>query len=325
MLKPCSRVNFIYNFIHYMITADAALQRVKGIKKSFDNGIRFSLEQYMNQGVFRIATTPEVTEIFTSTESIEGVEELGELQTPPSMVLQDGYSVTITEKRFGGAIILPSSVYKREGRDTTFKVDQFLERQRNKALIANKRKMIRNAHLMLNEAFDSTSEFLAPDGVEVCGTHEWKSGRSFINEVATEFDSDAYDVANAYAGAFADSAGEEMPLDWGTIVVKKGSQAHREAIRLFAKEIKPTAVNDINIYEGMLTVVETPFITAAMKDSWFLLDLHEMESPLYVGVGMYPSMCEPIKQENEALRSNIEGFWKQGVDNMPFQVYGGKP
>lgn len=305
-----------------MVSTEAALQRVKGIKKSFDNGIKYSLDQYMQQGIIKMYSTPEVSEIFTSTESIDGVEELGELQTPPSVTLQDGYSVTVTEKRFGSAIILPSKVYKREGRDGTWKVDEYLRKQRDKALLANKRKLIKNAHLMLNEAFDSGSIYLAPDSVELCGSHSWKSGDTFDNGVTNAFDQGEYDTAWEYAGAFTDSEGQEMPLDWTHICVKKGSAAHREAIRLFAKEIVPTAVNDINIYEGMITVVETPFITSTNKNYWFLFDLSMEESPLQVGVGEYPTMEAPIVLENQAIRSNIEGFWKQGVYNMPYQVYG---
>lgn len=306
-----------------MLSTDAALQRVKGIKKSFDNGIKYALEQYMSNGAFNMTSTPEATEIFTSTESLSGSKELGELETPPVLTLQDGYSVTINESRFGGAILLPSKVYKREGQDSTWKVKEYLTRQRDKALIDNKRLLATNAHKMFNESFLSTSVYLAPDGVEVCGAHSWKSGATFTNFTTSSFSLDNYeDLAWAYAGNFTDSAGKEMPLNWTHIVVKKGSANNAEAIRAFAKEINPTAINDINIYQGMLTVVETPFISNANKDKAWLLDLSEEKSPLEVRVGLYPTMDDPIVLENNAIRSNIEGFWKQGVTNMPYQVYG---
>lgn len=276
----------------------------------------------MKLGFIQFYNTSEVSEIYTSTEGMNGVEELGELTTPPSLALEDGYLVTITEKRFGGAIIVPEKVYRRDGADRTLKVDQFLQRQRNQLLKTNVQKLVTNAHLMLNEAFLSTSVYLAPDAVEVCGAHTWASGGTFDNSATANFDIDAYDTAWEYAGAFTDPAGKEMPLNWTHIVVKKGSAAHREAIRLFAKEIKPTAVNDVNIYEGEVTVVETPYITTANKANWFLMDLSTELSPLAVGVGEYPTMRDPIKESNESIRSNCTGFWKQGVINMPFQVYG---
>lgn len=305
-----------------MTSADYALQAVKGIKKSFDNALKNRIEQYMNMGFIQFYNTSEVSEIYTSTEGMSGVTELGELTTPPSLALNDGYSVTISEKRFGGAVIIPEKVYRRDGADSTLKVDQFLQRQRNQLLKTNVQKLVTNAHLMLNEAFSSSSVYLAPDSVEVCGSHTWSSGGTFDNAVTAPFDIDAYDTAWEYAGAFTDPAGKEMPLNWTHIVVKKGSAAHREAIRLFAKEIKPTAVNDVNIYQGEVTVVETPYITTTNKKYWFVMDLSTELSPLAVGIGEYPTMREPIKETNEAIRSNCTGFWKQGVINMPFQIYG---
>ena len=305
-----------------MTSADYTLQAVKGIKKSFDNAAKSRIEKYMNQGFIKFYNTSEVSEIHTSTEGMTGVIELGQIQTPPSLALEDGYSVTIVEKRYGGGLIIPEKVYRRDGRDSTWKVDQFLMRQRNQLLRTSTQKLITDAHLLLNEAFDGTSVYLAPDSVEVCGSHSWASGGTFDNGVTDALDSDAYDAAWEYAGAYTDPSGKEDPLNWGTIVVKKGSAAHREAIRLFAKEITPTAVNDINIYEGELTVVETPYITTTNKLNWFLFDLSMEESPLAVGIGEYPTMREPIKETNESIRTNVTDFRKQGVINMPYQVYG---
>jgi len=305
-----------------MTSSDYTLQAVKGIKKSFDNACKNKIEGYMKQGYIQFYNTSEVSEIYTSTEGMTGVTELGELGTPPSSALEDGYSVTIKEKRFGGALIVPEKVYRRDGADSTWKVDQYLKRQRNQLLKTSVQKLITDAHLMLNEAFDSTSAYLAPDSVEVCGSHSWASGATFDNAVTPALDTDAMDDAWEYAGAYTDPSGKEDPLNWTHIVVKKGSDAHREAIRLFAKEIKPTQTNDINVYEGELTVVETPYITSTNKNYWFLYDLSKELSPLAVGIGEYPTMREPIKETNEAIRSNVTDFRKQGCLNMPGQIYG---
>lgn len=305
-----------------MTSADYAFQAVKGIKKSFDNAIKNKIEGYMKQGIIQFYNTSEVSEIYTSTEGMTGVTELGELTTPPPLALEDGYSVTITEKRFGGALVVPEKVYRRDGGDATLKVDQFLQRQRNQLLKTSIQKLITDAHLLLNEAFLSTSAYLAPDAVETCGTHSWASGNTFDNAVTDALDETMYDAAWEYAGAFTDPAGKEMPLNWTHIAVKKGSAAHRQAIKMFAKEIRPTAVNDINIYEGELTIVETPYITTTNKTYAFLYDLSTELSPLAVGIGEYPTMREPIKETNEAIRSNCTDFRKQGVINMPYNVYG---
>lgn len=303
-------------------TSSYALQRVKGIKRSFDNSFRNYIDKYLGVGHIHMVSTSEVSEIFNSTESMSGVKELAQLEVPPTMVLEDGYQVIINEKQFGGAIILPHKVYAREGKDKTWKVDEYLQRQRNLLLKKNKLKMCTNAHLMLNEAFDSTSDYLAPDGVELCGTHSWNSGGTFDNGVTAALDTTALDAADAYAGAHTDASGAEDPLSWTHIVVKKGSAAHREAIRQYAKEIVPTAINDIKIYDGMVTIIATPYITSANANYWFLMDLDYDVSPLYLGVGMYPSLESPIILENQAIRTNCLGYWKQGVNNMPYQIYG---
>lgn len=305
-----------------MTSADYALQAVKGIKKSFDNACKNRIEKYMSAGFIQFYNTSEVSEIYTSTEGMSGVVELGELSTPPSLALEDGYSVTITEKRYGGSLIIPENVYRRDGQDNTLKVDQFLKRQRNQFLKTSVQKIMTDSHLMLNEAFSSSSVYLAPDSVEICGSHSWASGNTFDNGVTASLDEDAWNDAWEYAGAYTDPSGKQDPLNWTHIVVKKGSDAHRQALQLFAKEIKPTQINDINIYEGMVTVVETPYITATNKNYWFALDLSVETSPLAVGIGEYPTMREPIKETNEAIRSNCTDFRKQGCINMPYQYYG---
>lgn len=301
--------------------ADFAEQRVKGIKKSFDNAIRNKIEEYKDNRIIAFYDTTEVFELFTSTEGMTGAKELGEFETPPVLSLEDGYSITVEEKRFGGAILLPESTYRRESKDNTMKVDAYIKRQRNQLLKTNAHLFLTNAFLMLNEAFDSTSDYLAPDGVEVCGSHTWKSGGTFDNSDTQALDSAAVDSALEYAGAFTDPSGKEMPLNFDTIIVKKGSAAHRMAVKLFAVGITPTAVADINIYEGEFTIIATPYITSANKTKWFMRD-SSLENSLAVGIGEYPTLREPIRESNEAIRSNVTGFWKQGVINMPFDWYG---
>ncbi len=301
--------------------SDYALQAVKGIKKSFDNAASMKIKEYQNSRLFQFNNTPEVTEIFTSTEGMTGAKQLGDLETPPSLALEDGYSVSISENRFGGAITLPETVYRRDSNDMTLKVNSYLQRQRNQLLVTNVHLFLTEIHKMYNEAFSSASAYLAPDAVEICGTHSWKSGAQFDNGVTAALSESAIDTAMEYAGGFTDASGRPMPLNFDTIVVKKGSATARTAKKLFAFGISPVAVNDINIYEGEFTIIETPYITAANKANWFLIDSSK-ENPLYVGIGEYPTLREPIKEANEAIRTNCTGFWKQGVINMPFAIYG---
>lgn len=301
--------------------AEYVIQNMKGIKESFDNAASNKILEYKDANLFNMVDTSEIVEIFTSTEGMTGDKELGDLETPPVLTLEDGYSITLTEKRFGGAIILSESEYKRYANDDTVMVPTFLERKRDNLLRSVTNSFLVNTHKLYNEAFLSTSEYLAPDGVEICGTHTWKSGGTFDNAVTAVFSETAIDNAMEYAGAFTDPAGKPMPLNFDTIVVKKGSAAHREAVKLFAMGISPVAVSDVNIYEGEVTIIATPYITAANKTKWFLLD-STLGNPLYVGIGQMPQMNEPIRESNEAIRSNVTGFYKIGVNNMPFAIYG---
>lgn len=92
---------------------------------------------------------------------------------------------------------------------------------------------------------------------------------------------------------------------------------------LFANGISPVAVADINIYEGSKTIIETPYITSGNKNYWFAYATKDPNgNPLKIGIGEYPTLREPIRQNNEAIRSNCTGFWKQGIVNMPYAVFG---
>jgi hypothetical protein len=115
--------------------------------------------------------------------------------------------------------------------------------------------------------------------------------------------------------------GKEFPINFDTIIVKTGSQNYREAIKLFAKDIKPTQIADINIYQGSKTIIATPRISYANRNYWFAR-ASQMENSLKIGIGMKPSLQEPIRQNNEAIRTNCIGIWKQGIVNMPLDWYG---
>jgi len=304
-----------------MARSDYALQAVKGIKESFDNSLAAMLESYMSMGIIDFYNTSESFEIFTSTEALDGAKELADAETPPTTKLDDGYSVNIRMKRFGGSITVDEYMQK-EGQDNTMKVDTYLTRQRNKLLESNKKLFLTEAHKFFNGAF-VTTYYAAPDTVALCGTHSWNTAGSstFSNAGTAVLSETAVDAVMEYGGAFTDAVGDVMPLNFDEIIVKKGSEAHRTALKLFAFGIQPTAINDINIYEGEFRIVATPYITAANKLNWFMRD-SSLDNPLKVGITEMPNLKEPQVLENEAIRTNCTGFWKQGIVNMPYAFYG---
>jgi len=306
-----------------MNSQDYTLQAVKGIKEVFNNAMGEMLEQFMDNRIIKFYTTNVDDEIFTSTEGLTGIEELGEEETPPSLALEDGYSVTLSPDRYGGALVIPEKVYAVDEGDPTTKVDLFLQEQRDQILLALRNKLLVSAFYMLNNAHNSSSATLAPDGVELCGTHTWATGGTFDNSATAALDADAIDDMEEFGGDFYDPTDTSRPFphDYDTIIVKKGSDAARMAKRLFAYGISPISVNDINIYEGEKTVVETPYLSTANKTYWFGLDT-SFRNSVILGINLSPAMRDPIVESNQAIRSNVTAFWKRGIRNIPHEWYG---
>ncbi|MCP5375178.1 MAG: hypothetical protein H6743_03680, partial [Rickettsiaceae bacterium] len=259
-------------------------------------------------------------ELFTSTEAMDDFKELGRLDTPDVLTLDEGYSVSITPVRYGAAISVSQEDMIRMG-DNTEMIDTYLRRQRDQLLTSGFNKFLTSNFQMLNEAFSGSATYLAPDGNAFLGSHTWASGATFDNGVTEVFSSTAVDNAEEYAGAFTDGKGKPMPINLDTIIVKKGSAAARLAKKLFAEHIAPTAVADINIYEGEYTIIETPYITTANKLYWFMR-ASNLRNSLAVGIVKPISLDEPVIEKNGSVYTPATGFWKQGIVNMPFDWYG---
>lgn len=306
-----------------MNSSNYLLQALKGIKEVFENASNAMIDSLKDNRIIHFYDSSADDDLFTSTEGLTGISDLGEEETPPSLFLEDGYQVTLSPTRFGGAIVVPEKTYKIDKGDATTKIDKYLEQQQRKALDATKNKLLTKAFYMLNNAFSSSAATLAPDSVELCGVHTWASGGNFTNSATAALDADAIDDMEEYAGAFVDPTDTDQPFvhDFDTIVVKTGSDAARMAKKLFAFGITPISVADINIYVGEKTVVETPYITTTNKNYWFARAT-KYENSVVLGINQSPTLNEPIKQDNEAIRSNITAFAKRGLRNMPHDWYG---
>lgn len=304
-----------------MASQNYLLQDVKGIKESFDNMTRIAIMSFAGLPVFTIEETDQFSEIFTSTESFSGTIQLAENETPPINNLQDGFSVTLTDNRFGNGIEV-TSTDKQKFKDGSVKVMDFLIRQRDGLIRDVRNRFITDIHSVYNDGFAGAT-FLAPDGVALFGVHSWNTAgaATWDNGVTPALSPAAVDTAFEFGGSFVDASGKPMPQSYNLIFVKLGGSAEREAKRIFAEGITPTAINDINIYEGgIVTIVSSPYITSLT--AWFMMDTRDSDIPVYAGIGKMPQMEEPIVQNNQAIRTNAEGFWKVGINNMPYQMYG---
>jgi hypothetical protein len=228
--------------------SDYAYHAVKGVKESFDLAAAASILEYKDARIFAFEDTQEWTEIYNATEGLTGAKELSDAETPPTLDEEEGYQVSLSNKRYGAAIEITETDLMKAG-DSTTMIDKFLERKRNDVLTDVRNYFLEDIFLMLNDAFSGTY-FLAPDGAALCATHTYRStSTTFANNVTTVFGQDAIDDLEEYGGAFQDATGKPRPLTFDTIIVKKGSDAAREAKKLFGMyNMTPTSVADINIY-----------------------------------------------------------------------------
>lgn len=304
-----------------MVSQDYVLQAVKGIKEVANNGVQDNLMQYKDNRIFEFAESSEVFEIFTSTEGVNGAIELGESETPPLVTLEDGYSVTVQEKRFGLGFTINEKIMRRDQNDSTMMVDNFITENAAQVMNEAVHYLLTQSFELLNDGFTGT-KYLAPDGKAIfADDHDWASGGTFNNKSTAVLSESAIDELEEYAGAFTDASGKPMPLNFDIIIVKKGSAAERTARKLFAESISPVAVGDINLYEGEKIVVSTPYITSTNKLNWFARD-SRYKNPLRVKIGAFPTMHDPIALENQGVRVNVTGFFAVACTNMPYSYFG---
>lgn len=303
-----------------MASQDYILQESKGIKESFDNMSRIAIMSYAALPTFTIEETDQFSEIFTSTEAFSGTKKLAENEAPPINSLADGYSVTLTDERYGNGFEV-TETDRRKFKDSTTMVDKYLIRQRDSLLRDVQNKFVVDIHEVYNDGFTGAS-YLAPDGVALFGSHSWNtSGSTAWDNSATAALSDAsVEAAVAFGGDFKDASGKPNPQTYNLIFVKLGGSAAKEAKKLFASDITPRTVNDVNVYQGEYTIVESPYITSST--AWYMMDTRKHDIPVYAGIGQMPQLNDPIVQNNEAIRTNATGFWKVGINNMPFNMYG---
>jgi hypothetical protein len=304
------------------IISDYTNLAIKGLQEPFRLAVKNRLESYLDIDFINFGSSTEYDKIYSSLEGVSGFRKLGEVETPDVKSLEQGYNTTISAERGGLGMNISQTTMVRAKDDTT-KIDAYLMEQRDQLLKTVAHGLVTDAFAPYNEAFSSTT-YLAPDGICLCGTHTYNGGGTFTNAKADEFSEDAIDKAWEYAGDFTDQAGKPMPLSFTAILVKKGSAVAKAARQYFASGISPVAVNDVNIYEGEIRVIETPYITTANKKNFFFIDTNLMVSPVVLDVVEYPTFQEPMKQANESITSNITGYWRNGIAILPVNILGFK-
>jgi len=306
------------------VTAKLIDSEIKGVKKSFDLAFKEDFDAMAKDPrICEMYNTSEFTEIYTSTESMSGFANVGARETPPVMNLGDGYSKTLSTQRFAGAIEI-TSAERRKMKDNTTMVKEFLTRERNVALRLARREIVKSIYSIINDAFTGTS-FAAPDTVALIGTHTYNSTGATFNNKATTLSAGSGAVAkiDLYGANFTDAEGEHSPINFDVFIVKMASDNANALKQLFAKDVVPTTVGNVNIYAGERTIIETPFISNA--DHWFARSttaLIDSQNSVKLGMLENPTFQEKIIEKNGVINYPIEGWWKYGIYQLPIDWVG---
>jgi hypothetical protein len=306
-----------------MLSTEIVLNKIKALAGIFENGSAESLMQYADARIFNIRSTNEVLEQFISNEGVTGTRYLDESDTGDEYKKKEGYKTTVDSKCFGGYIEVTEKLRKLDSNDSTVNVDNFLASQSAQVMYDNEHFFVHEIFEMYNDAFTG-AKFLAPDTVALCGTHTWKTGGTFTNKGTKKMSTDLLDDVDAYAGSFTSADGKPMPLNFDIVLVKKGGDASRAAKKLLLPfNAVFNRVGEVNLYEGKMTIVETPYITSG--DAVFFIDSSKMtmdKGAIYVGIEEFPTFREPVLEKNGNVSTRISGYFKNAIINMPYCVYG---
>lgn len=292
------------------------------VRESFINGTQEVIKRSAFNKIFHVVDDVDYEESWTSDEGITEVDFIDEHESLVDLDTPEGFKVTLESEEFGGSIRI-SLKFRKKAKSLNQLMDRIVKRRKNKTMVAMMNFIERQSHSMLNNGFDSGADILAPDGVELFGTHSWNSSdNTFINQLVGDpiLDSDGVDQLEEYGADFVDAQGMEMPLSFDTIIVRKGTDAAREAKRLFAFGITPTLVASINIYEGEYTIIETPYLSSSDKKRWFAVDNMIQEEP-----SLQVRFVDRVEVEDLQVAGNLDfvypvtASFKFGAVNMPFE------
>jgi hypothetical protein len=307
----------------------------KNIKEMFDNQSREAMKNAAYSLVYDVSDTSEYTASYTSTEGGDLPAYFDEGEPLKNSSIGKGYKVTYDSAEFGHKMAITKKARLKVG-DNTESIAKIADKQKNTLILQMKNFIELETRALLDYANGSNAAYkiLAPDLKPLySGTHTWKStGTTFDNDLGT----DAIDLAHAadiktYAGAFTDSHGIPMPLNFDRIFVKLGGAASKQAKAIYASttaqgQYQVTDLGNINIYAGDVKVIEVPRMSSG-NDYFYMADtsMLNVDNPLFVEFVQRP-MAEGTFKENDNLTWEMPAScsFKFGIKNLPFNIIGGK-
>lgn len=307
----------------------------KDIKETFHNQ---SMEAEMNSTyakLYDVSDTNEYTASYTSTEGVDLPSYFDEGETLGDTKLGKGYKTTYSSREFGKFIGITKQARLKLG-DNSEKIAVYAEKQKKSMLVAMKSFLEKEMAGLMDYANASSASYkiLSPDLLPIASAaHVWNStGATFDNDLGT----DAIDIGHAadvetYAGAFTDSQGTAMPLNFNKIFVKKGGAASKQAKAVYASknaqgQYQVTDLGDMNIYSGMVQVIETPWM-ASGNDYLYVASTDELgvENPLFCEFIERPTVGDTFTEnKNLTWETPVTASFKFGLKNLPFNLLYGK-
>lgn len=299
----------------------------KNVRKAFDDGTKDAIRNSSMNKIFQIEDTGEYTEYFTTMEGNNLPTYINEWEALPTVDFGKGYRSVFSSKEFGHKIAVTYQA-RLKTKDSDEMLLKYVNNLKNKAIVALYTFLEKETHKMLNDAFAGAS-LVAPDLNPICyATHTWNSTWTTFSNVmsSSALDISVVDEAVRVWGAFVDSNGNPMPLDFKTIIVKKGGKAHTLAKKIFGftadKQFRPTTIGAIDIYEGEYTIIATPYLTSNTA-YFFLADWAALgiENPLFVNFIERPTLqTDFTSPDNLNWTASYAGSFKFGCRDMPFVI-----
>lgn len=307
----------------------------KDIKETFHNQSMEAEKNSTYAKVFDVSDTNEYTASYTSTEGVDMPTYFDEGETLGDTKLGKGYKVTYSSREFGKFIGITKQARLKLG-DSTEKIAVYAEKQKKSMLVAMKSFLEREMCAILDYANASSASYkiLSPDLKAIAAAdHTWNStGTTFDNDLGASAISVAHaTIVDAYAGSFVDSQGIPMPLNFNQIFVRKGGAAAKQAKQVYAAknaqgQFQTSVYGDINIYEGMVQVIETPWMTSG-NDYVYVASTADLgvENPLFCEFIERPTVGDTFTEnKNLTWETPVTASFKFGLKNLPFNLLYGK-
>lgn len=303
----------------------------KSFKEYFDNQSQEAIMRSSFSKIYDVSDTNEYTTSYISTEGSDMPTYFDEAEPLKRSTTWKGYKVTYSKAEFGKIMSITKKARLVAG-DNTEAVGLIANKEKNSAIITMNAFLEKECRSLLDYANGSNASYkiLSPDLLPLySASHKWNSTwATFDNDRGTE----AISVASAalikaYGWAFTDAQGNAMPLNFNTIYVKTGWAAAKQALSVYASknaqgQFQVTALTDINIYSGDVTVVEIPRL-ASGNDYVYVADSSAIgiDNPLFVEFIQRP-MAEGTFKETDNLSRDMpySCSFAYGIKNLPFNI-----